>query len=74
MLKHLRLGYHNVKNVVLHYQSYHIYGGVPQGGGGSGSCLLTNKDSINKYSTTLQIPLWNAYRLDGNVCMSWSIT
>lgn len=53
---------------VLHYQSYHIYGGIPQGGGGSGSCLLTNKDSVNKYSTALHIPLWNAYRLNKNVC------
>ena len=53
---------------VLNYQSYHIYGGVPQGGGGGGSCVLTNKGSVNKYSTTLHIPLWIAYRLNRNVC------
>ena len=55
--------------IVNYYQSYHIIGGVPRGGGGSGSCVLTDQQKINKYSTTLHIPLWVAYRLDGNVCI-----
>ena len=58
----------------LNYQSYHIYGGMPQGGGGSGSCVLTNKDSVDKYSTTLHIPLWSAYRLNRDVCYSIYMT
>ncbi|XP_065915476.1 venom phosphodiesterase 2-like [Dysidea avara] len=48
-----------------YYQSYHTLGGVPQGGGGRGSCLLTDQHHIIKYSTTLHIPLWIAYRMNG---------
>ena len=50
---------------VDYYQSYHTLGGVPQGGGGRGSCLLTDQHHIIKYSTTLHIPLWIAYRMNG---------
>lgn len=50
---------------VDHYESYHTIGGVPQGGGGRSSCLLTDQHHMIKYSTTLHIPLWIAYRMNG---------
>ncbi|XP_065906143.1 bis(5'-adenosyl)-triphosphatase enpp4-like isoform X2 [Dysidea avara] len=48
---------------IIHYQSYHLFGGVPVGGGGTGSCELTDQQQVIKYSTTLHIPLWVAFRI-----------
>ena len=61
---------------VDHYQSYHTIGGVPQGGSGRSSCFLTDQHHMIKYSTTLHIPLWIAYRMNGPsepVCLACEI-
>ena len=49
-------------------QMLHLPWGIPSGGEGSGSCLLTQQDYITLYSNTLHIPLWTAFKLTKRVC------
>ncbi|KAL9950873.1 hypothetical protein ACROYT_G043443 [Oculina patagonica] len=46
-------------------QETHLPWGVPEGGAGKGGCILTQQDFVTGYSTSLRLPLWVAYRLDG---------
>ncbi|KAJ7386453.1 hypothetical protein OS493_008582 [Desmophyllum pertusum] len=46
-------------------QETHLPWGVPEGGAGQGGCILTQQDFVTGYSTSLHLPLWVAYRLDG---------
>ena len=57
-------------DVVPVYLSQHLPWGVPLGGGGSDSCLLTQPYYIINYSFYYHIPLWVAYQLDGTVSHS----
>ena len=50
------------------YQQLHLPWGVPSGGEGSSSCLLTQQDYITLYSNALHIPLWTAFKLTRTVC------
>lgn len=45
----------------------HLPWGVPQGGAGTGGCILTQQDFVTGYSTSLRLPLWVAYKLHGEV-------
>lgn len=56
-------------NVVTKCQQQHLPWGVPNGGEGSNSCLLTHPDYITLYSNTLHIPLWSAYKLTKEVSL-----
>ena len=49
-------------------QETHLPWGVPEGGAGQGGCILTQDGFVTGYSTSLRLPLWVAYRLDGEVC------
>ena len=53
---------------VSQYQAVHLPWGVPRGGEGSSSCLLTQPHYITLYSSALHIPLWTAYKLTSSVC------
>ena len=59
-------------STVQMFQHYHLPWGVPAGGGGSGrdgACLLTGRYFVVKYNAELHIPIWAAYRLEGQVCV-----
>jgi DNA/RNA endonuclease G (NUC1) len=53
--------------LVTEYQQLHLPWGVPSGGEGSSSCLLTQQDYITLYSNALHIPLWTAFKLTRTV-------
>ena len=53
--------------LVIDYQNLHLPWGVPNGGEGSSSCLLTQQDYVTLYSNTLRIPLWSAFKLTRQV-------
>jgi hypothetical protein len=60
----------NLFQLVTQSQTLHFPWGVPSGGEGSSSCLLTQQDYITLYSNTLHIPLWTAFKLNKKVCWS----
>ena len=53
--------------LVSKLQEKHLPWGVPEGGAGQEGCILTQNDFVTGYSTSLHLPLWVAYRLDGKV-------
>ena len=52
----------------------HLPWGVPIGGEGSSSCLLTQQDYVTLYSNALHIPLWTAFKLSKSVRLLKSYT
>ena len=53
--------------LVSEFQATHLPWGVPEGGAGREGCILAQKGFVTGYSTSLRLPLWVAYRLDGEV-------
>ena len=53
--------------IVSQLQEKHLPWGIPEGGAGQGGCILAQQDFVTGYSTSLHLPLWVAYRLDGKV-------
>ena len=56
-----------ILSLVKEYQNLHLPWGVPSGGEGSSSCLLTQQDYVTLYSNALHIPLWTAFKLTNKV-------
>lgn len=50
---------------ISEFQATHLPWGVPEGGAGQEGCILAQKGFVTGYSTSLRLPLWVAYRLDG---------
>lgn len=50
---------------ISEFQATHLPWGVPEGGAGREGCILAQKGFVTGYSTSLRLPLWVAYRLDG---------